>query len=170
MKAITLAPHVIVPLRGESVIIDSDLATLYRVSTKALNQAMRRNRSRFPADFVFQLTEAETKQWAALRSQFVTASRRNVRHRPFAFTEHGALMAANLLKSRRAVSVSVEIVRAFIRLRKFALTNEALARKISSLEKRYDGQFEQVFDALRALLASPEPEHGGKIGFARPGG
>lgn len=168
MNPVSIASNVIVSIRGESVIIDFDLAALYRVSTKALNQAMKRNRVRFPADFAFQLTDLETKQWSLMRSQFVTASRRNVRHRPFAFTEHGALMAANILKSRRAAAVSVEIVRAFIRLRKFALTNEKLARKIAVLEKRYDGQFEQVFDALRALLASPDPTHGRKMGFTRP--
>lgn len=84
---------------------------------------------------------------------------------PYAFTEHGALMAANVLKNKRAAQISVEIVRAFIRLRKFALTNDALARKVAELESRYDGQFEQVFDALRALLASPEPAHNRRMGF-----
>lgn len=87
---------------------------------------------------------------------------------PYAFTEHGALMAANVLKSKRAVQTSVEIVRAFVRLRRFALTNRELARKVAELEKRYDGQFDQVFAALRALLASPEPNHTRRMGFQQP--
>jgi hypothetical protein len=87
---------------------------------------------------------------------------------PYAFTEHGALMAANVLKSKRAAETSVEIVRAFVRLRRFALTNRELARKIAELESHYDGQFEQVFEALNALLASPEPHHGRRMGFQQP--
>ena len=105
-----------------------------------------------------------------MKSQIVTSSSSGyggLRKMPSAFTEHGALMAANILKSKRAADVSVEIVRAFVRLRRFALTNRELARKIAELESRYDGQFEQVFGALRALLASPETEHGRKIGFKR---
>ena len=103
-----------------------------------------------------------------MKSQFVTSKnvgRGGLRKMPYAFTEHGALMAANVLKSKRAAQISVEIVRAFIRLRRFALTNRELARKIADLESRYDGQFDQVFEALRALLASPKPAHGRKMGF-----
>lgn len=151
------------------MIISIHLAELYEVPHKALMQAVRRNRSRFPEDFVFQLM---TQEFTNLKSQFVTSSSSGyggLRKMPYAFTEHGALMAANVLKSKRAANVSVEIVRAFVQLRRFALTNRELARKVAALEARYDGQFEQVFDALRALLASPEPNHSRKRGFTRPG-
>ncbi len=166
MKPAVIPAKAIRLVRGESVIIDADLAELYGVTTSALNQAVSRNLARFPPDFAFRLTKAEADEVARSRSQHVTLKRgMNLKYLPRAFTEHGALMAANVLRSRRAIAVSVEIVRAFIRLRKFALTNEALARKVAELESRYDGQFEQVFDALRALLASPEPAHNRKMGF-----
>lgn len=153
-------------VRDESVIMDSDLAVLYGVTTSALNQAVARNRARFPLDFVFRLTKSEAELLVRSRSQAVILKRgSNVKYLPNAFTEHGALMAANVLRSRRANVVSVQIVRAFVQLRKFALTNDVLARKIARLESRYDGQFEQVFGALRALLASPDPAHGRKMGF-----
>jgi hypothetical protein len=152
-------------VRGQKVITSVQLAELYGVPHKALMQSVRRNRARFPSDFVFQLTRSE---FTNLKSQIVTSSSAaygGLRKLPHAFTEHGALMAANVLKSKRAAKVSVEIVRAFVHLRRFALTNRELGRKLAELESRYDGQFEQVFDALRALLASPEPEHGRKMGF-----
>lgn len=155
----------ILTLRGQKVILSPHLADLYGVPHKALMQAVQRNRSRFPIDFLFQVTRQEFRH---LKSQIVTSSSDGyggVRKMPYAFTEHGALMAANVLKSKRAAQTSVEIVRAFVRLRRFALTNRELARKVAELEGRYDGQFEQVFDALRALLASPEPAHNRKMGF-----
>lgn len=171
MQALQMVPATaeiaarIFTLRGQKVIISVHLAQLYGVSHKALMQAIRRNPDRFPPDFLFQITRQE---FANLKSQFVTSSSRDhggLRKLPYAFTEHGALMAANVLRSRRAVQVSVAIVRAFVQLRRFALTNRELARKIAELEARYDGQFEQVFAALRALLASPEPHHGRRMGF-----
>lgn len=152
-------------VRGQKVIISIHLAELYKVEPRSLIQAVQRNRSRFPSDFVFQLTAQE---FTNLKSQFVISSSSKhggARALPYAFTEHGALMAANVLKSKRAAQISVEIVRAFVHLRRFALTNRDLARKIADLESRYDGQFEQIFDALRALLASPEPSHNRKMGF-----
>ena len=137
-----------------------------RVTTSALNQAVERNKARFPSDFAFRVNKTEAEDLARSRSQSVTLKRgQNVKHLPRVFTEHGALMAANVLRSKRAIAVSVEIVRAFIQLRKFSLTNEKLARKIAELESRYDGQFEQIFEALNALLASPEPNHGRRMGF-----
>jgi hypothetical protein len=157
--------HRIFTIRGQKVIISIHLAELYQVEPRALMQAVQRNRSRFPSDFIFQLTQQE---FANLKSQIVISSSSKhggARTLPYAFTEHGALMAANVLKSKRAAQISVEIVRAFVHLRRFALTNRELARKIADLEARYDGQFEQVFEALHALLASPEPQHGRKMGF-----
>ena len=151
-------------VRGQKVIINH-LAELYGVEPRSLMQAVRRNRSRFPSDFVFQLTHQE---FVNLKSQIVISSlakHGGARSRPYAFTEHGALMAANVLKSKRAAQISVQIVRAFVQLRRFALTNRELSRKIADLESRYDGQFDQVFEALRALLASPEPQHNRKMGF-----
>ena len=138
-------------IRGAHVLLDADLAALYGVTVKALNQAVRRNRSRFPADFVFQLDEGES---AALRSQIVTSKRGGRRYRPFAFSEQGVAMLSSVLRSRRAISVNVEIMRAFVRLRRMALSHEDLTRRIDALERRYDGQFVQVFEALRALIRS----------------
>lgn len=161
-----IAPRIFT-VRGQKVILSPHLAELYGVPHKALMQAVRRNRKRFPGDFLFSLTPQEFNR---LKSQIVTSKpvgRGGLRKMPYALTEHGALMAANVLKSSRAARVSVEIVRTFVKLRRFALTNRELARKVAELEKRYDGQFEQVFEALRALLASPEPEHRRQIGFNR---
>jgi hypothetical protein len=153
----------IILLRGQNVMLDRDLASLYSVTTKALNQGVRRNLGRFPEDFMFRLTaeEAET-----MRSQFVTAPKRNVRYRPYAFTEQGVAMLSSVLKSERAVQVNVEIMRAFVRMRQMLAANADLARKLDALEKRYDAQFKVVFDAIRALMEPPavEPKRG-RIGF-----
>lgn len=148
-------------IRGAHVLLDADLAALYGVTVKALNQAVRRNRSRFPADFVFQLTEEES---AALRSQIVTSKRGGRRYRPFAFSEQGVAMLSSVLRSRRAIRVNVEIMRAFVRLRRMALSHEDLTRRIDALERRYDGQFARVFEALRALIRSG-PGSRRRIGF-----
>jgi ORF6N domain len=150
-------------VRHHKVIVDSDLAALYSVTTKRLNEQMRRNQDRFPEDFAFQLSAEE---WEVLRSQIATSKSGSGgrRYRPFVFTEHGALMAANLLNSPQAVRMSVEVVRAFVRLRQMALSVEELSRKVRSLENKYDGQFKTVFDALRQLLTPPEPVRK-KIGF-----
>jgi len=144
-------------LREHKVMLDKDLAEVYGVSTRVLNQAVKRNKEKFPLDFVFQLNETETKLWM---SQFVTSKpslRMGLRKRPYAFTEHGALMAANMLRSRRAVQMSVFVVRAFVRLRDLLATDKDLARKLEELEKKYDGHFKVVFEAIRKLMEKPAP-------------
>jgi hypothetical protein len=153
----------ILSIRGEKVMLDSDLAELYGVETKVFNQAVKRNASRFPGDFMFQLTPEEMK---SLRSQFVTSNvgRGGRRYLPYAFTEHGALMLANVLNSERAAQTSVQIVRAFIRLRQMLASNAELARKLAALEKKYDRQFKVVFAAIRELMSPAEPKRR-EIGF-----
>ena len=148
-------------IRSQKVMLDSDLAAIYGVSTRAFNQAVKRNMKRFPEDFMFQLTIEELE---AMRSQIVTASKRNVRFPPYAFTEHGAIMAANILNSERAVEASVQVVRAFVKLRQLLASNADLARKFEALEKKYDAQFKVVFDAIRKLMMPPDAPKG-KIGF-----
>ena len=142
--------------------LDNDLAELYGVETKVLNQAVKRNATRFPPDFMFQLTAGE---WESLRSQFVTLKRGEHRkYLPYAFTEHGALMLANVLNSERAAQTSVMVVRAFVRLRQMLASNAELARKLAALENKYDAQFKIVFDAIRQLMSPPEPKRR-EIGF-----
>lgn len=145
----------VLSIRGERVMLDSDLAGLYGIPTKALNQAIKRNISRFPEDFMFQLTPYE--QALLNRSQIVTGSQkhRDPRYVPYAFTEHGALMLANVLNSERASRTSVQVVRAFVRLRQMLASNAELARKLEALEKKYDYQFKIVFDAIRQLMSPP---------------
>jgi hypothetical protein len=153
----------IVAVRGERVILDVDLARLYAVSTKRLNEQVRRNRKRFPSDFMFQLTRKEEQ---VLRSQFATSSLTHGGRRslPNAFTEHGAIMAANVLNSERAIQMSVVVVRAFVALRRGALGSADLARRLDELEARHDRQFGVVFEAVRRLMAPPEaPKR--RIGF-----
>lgn len=152
-------------IRGEKVILDADLANLYEVPTKRLNEQVRRNRDRFPPDFMFQLTVEEL---ANLRSQFATSSSGwgGRRHPPLAFTEHGAIMAANVLNSPRAIAASVMVVRVFVRLRQILATHADLARKLEELEKRYNTQFHEVFRAIRALMTPLVPDKSRKrIGF-----
>jgi phage regulator Rha-like protein len=152
----------ILSIRGEKVMLDSDLAELYGVETKRLNEQVRRNLSRFPPDFMFQLTSQE---WESLRSQFATLKRGEHRkYLPCAFTEHGALMLANVLNSERAAQTSVQVVRAFVRLRQMLASNAELARKLAALENKYDAQFKVVFDAIRQLMSPPEPKRR-EIGF-----
>jgi ORF6N domain len=153
----------ILSLRGERVMLDADLATLYGVETKALVQAVKRNRARFPADFMFQLSADEL---ARLRSQTVTSKKRRGGRRtaPYAFTEQGVAMLSSVLRSTRAVRVNVEIMRAFVRLRALLATHADLSRKLSALEKKYDAQFRVVFDAIRDLMAPP-PKSRRTIGF-----
>lgn len=149
--------------RDERVILDSDLAEIYGVSTKNLNKAVKRNLDRFPDDFMFRLTDEE---FESLRFQIGTSNetRGGRRYLPYVFTEHGALMAANILNSRLAVLASVEVVRAFVRMRAMLLSHRDLARKIDSLEKKYDRQFKIVFDAIRGLMIPPAPNRKA-IGF-----
>ena len=152
-------------IRGEKVMLDSDLAELYGVETKVLNQAVKRNVARFPADFMFQLTQAEYDDLVRLRSQFVTLKRGEHRkYLPYAFTEHGALMLANVLNSERAAQTSVQVVRAFVRLRQMLASNAELARKLEAMEKKYDRRFKVVFDAIRQLMSPPEHKRR-EIGF-----
>lgn len=163
--AVEQVESIILVIRGEKVILDSELAKLYGVTTARLNQQVRRNTERFPADFVFQLTKEENE---SLILQFATSKRGRggSRKLPLVFTEHGAIMAANVLNSQRAVCASVEVVRAFIRLRKLLASNAELARKLNELEKRYDRQFRVVFDAIRKLM-TPSPPKRQQIGFTR---
>lgn len=149
-------------IRGEKMMLDSDLAELYGVETKRLNEQVRRNPNRFPPDFMFQLTAGE---WESLRSQFATLKRGEHRkYLPYAFTEHGALMLANVLNSERAAQTSVMVVRAFVRLRQMLASNAELAPKLDAMEKKYDAQFKVVFDAIRQLMSPPEPKRR-EIGF-----
>ncbi len=153
----------ILVLRGEKVILDVDLAALYGVETKALLQAVRRNIERFPDDFMFQLTLDE---WSNLRSQFVTSSSWGGRRTaPYAFTEQGVAMLSSVLHSDRAIAVNIQIVRAFVQLKRMLATHEDLARKIESLERKYDAQFRGVFDAIRELMAPHENPKKQPIGF-----
>ena len=142
-------------IRGEKVMLDRDLAKLYDVSTASLNQAVRRNRERFPADFMFQLTSAEMAELN--RSQIVIGSEkhRDPRSRPYAFTEQGVAMLSSVLRSKRAISVNVEIMRAFVKLRQIFASNAELSHRLDELESKYDKQFRVVFDAIRQLMATP---------------
>lgn len=151
-------------LRGERVILDRDLADLYAVPTKALNQAVRRNIERFPPDFAFRLTVQEL---TGLRSQIVTSSSDwgGRRHPPYAFTEQGVAMLSGVLRSPRAVLVNIEIMRAFVRLRRLLASHAELARKLTELERRYDAQFRVVFDAIRALMEPLDEGEPPVIGF-----
>lgn len=140
----------ILMIRGKRVLFDVDLADLYGVSTKRLNEQVKRNLDRFPEDFMFQLSTREVS--SLVRSQNATASKRNIRYRPYVFTEHGAVMLASVLSSAIAVKMSVAIVRAFIRLRQLLSTHTELAQKIEELEGKCDGQFQVVFEAIRKLM------------------
>jgi hypothetical protein len=141
-------------LRGQRVLQDSELATLYGVSTKRFNQQVRRNRKRFPADFMFQLTAEET---SSLRSQIATLKSGRGRHRkylPYVFTEHGAIMAATILNSPRAIEMSVYVVRAFVQLREMLASNKELARRFAQLETRLDKRLTTHDEAIAAILAA----------------
>lgn len=170
----------IATLRGQRVILDADLAALYEVPTKRFNEAVKRNAARFPTDFMFQLS---VEEWEASRSQSATsnAGRGGRRYRPFAFTEHGAIMAATVLNSPRAVEVSTYVVRAFVRLREAAVQHKDLAERLTALEEKTElldmrqgsfsrntrTQLRQLFDALRELTAKPDPPKR-PIGFVTP--
>ncbi len=145
-------------IRRQKVIIDSDLALLYGVSTKRLKEQVRRNIERFPADFMFELTEIEKAEVVANCDHLKKL--KFSPYLPFAFTEYGALMSANVLNSTKAIKVSLQIIRTFIRLRQLLASNEELVRKLESLEKKYDEQFKMVFEAIDQMLILPEkPKH-----------
>ena len=150
-------------IRGHKVMLDADLAELYGVETRALLQAVSRNQKRFPEDFMFQMSKEE---YELLRSQIVISKkgRGGRRYLPYVFTEQGVAMLSSVLRSERAVQVNIEIMRAFARLRRMLASNEDLARKLAALEKKYDSQFRVVFEAIRELMAPPDPKKR-KIGF-----
>lgn len=185
MKAATIpGEHIeraILIVRGHKAMLDADLAKLYGVETRVLVQAVKRNPVRFPRDFIFQLTHQELTVW---RSQIVMSNpgaRKGLRRPPFAFTEHGALMAATVLNSPRAVEMSLYVVRAFVRMREVLATHKALAKKLAELEKKTEAlalkhdqlalathkQIKEVVAALHALMAPPEPKRR-PIGFVTP--
>jgi len=155
----------ILVLRNHKVLLDTDLAELYGVSVKRLNEQVKRNQERFPSDFMFQLTAMEHE---ALRSQ--SAGRGGRRYPPYAFTEHGAIMAATVLNSERAVEMSVFVVRAFVRLRELLATNRELAAKIDELERRLDTHDTSIQDLIEAIkeLMVPQDPTGRPIGFELP--
>lgn len=179
-------------LRGQKVLLDVHLAELYEVEVRTLNQAVRRNIERFPEDFMFQVTWDEARE--ILRSQFVILddrgsagssgvndlprsqsvileSGKNLKYRPFAFTEQGVAMLSSVLRSPRAIQVNVAIMRAFVRLRQMLASNVELARKLAALESKYDAQFKVVFDAIRKLMSTDKVARRREIGFhtAMPG-
>ncbi len=150
-------------IRGERVLLDSDLAEIYGVETSHFNRAVKRNIDRFPEDFVFRLTKDE---YESLICQIGISNegRGGRRKLPLVFTEHGALMAANVLRSQRAVEASVQVVRAFVKMRNMLASNAELAKKINALESKYDAQFKIVFDAIKKLMLPPISSKT-KIGF-----
>jgi hypothetical protein len=155
-------PRQILTIRGHNVILDSDLAALYRVTTGALNQAVKRNAGRFPEDFAFRITKKEkeevvTKCDHLSRLKFSPAL-------PLAYTEHGTIMAASVLNSKRAVETSVFVVRAFVRMRETLTSHRELAQRLNAIEKTYDERFRVVFDAIRALMEPPKTQRR-RIGF-----
>ena len=163
--------HMIMTVRGQKVILDADLARIYGVPTKRLNEQVRRNTDRFPPDFAFVLTDQEVTN---LRSQFATGSHGGRRYRPYVFTEHGAIMAANVLRSKRAIQMSVFVVRAFIRMRQMLVEQRGLASKLTELEKEltarldiHEAAINEMLRQIKRLLSPPpEPEPPKKrIGF-----
>jgi hypothetical protein len=158
-------------IRGYKVMLDSDLAELYQVPTKVLNQAVRRNLDRFPADFMFRLNDQELENW---RSQIVTSNpgaKMGLRRPPYAFTEHGVAMLSSVLMSKRAVELNILIIRAFVRLREYLATHKDLARKLEDVERtqeEHSAHIRQIYDYIQRLL-KPAPEHPKRrIGFATP--
>jgi len=148
-------------IRGQKVMLDRDLAELYEVETSQLKRSVRRNVERFPKDFMFDLTKDE---WSDLRCQFGTSSWGGVRYMPMAFTEQGVAMLSSILKSKRAIKVNIQIMRAFTQLRQMLSTHKDLKKKIETMEKKYDQQFQVVFEAIKQLLeADAKPRK--KIGF-----
>ncbi len=166
-------------VRDQKVLLDSDLAEVYAVETRVLNQAVKRNSTRFPADFMFQLTLEETHELKIIKSQTVMLSNArndlssekqsgraaNFRHRPVVFTEHGAVMLASVLSSPTAVAASVQVVRAFLRLREIVSEHQELQQRLDDLEKKYDAHFKTVFSAVKELMKPTPKEKSRKIGF-----
>jgi len=158
-------------LRGHRIMLDRDLAELYGVDTKALNQAVKRNADRFPSDFMFRLTSTEARAILSLRSQNVTLKRgEHSKYAPYVFTEHGAVMLANVLKSKSAVKASIQVVRAFVRLRQMLASHTELARKLEALERKvgkHDADLNAVLVVLKKLFQLPPPNNQGRpMGFS----
>lgn len=149
-------------IRSEKIMLDRDLAELYQVTTKALNQAVKRNLERFPSEFMFQLNKKEKDELVTNCDRLGTL--KHSTSLPYAFTEQGVAMLSSILKSKRAIQVNIQIMKTFVQLRRMYLNNEELADKINELEKKYDKQFKLVFDALRALITTESPSKR-KIGF-----
>ena len=151
-------------LRGQRVMLSHDLAALYQVETRVLMQAVMRNIERFPDDFMFKLEDQEA---AHLKSQIVTSSWGGSRKAPYAFTEQGVAMLSSVLKSKRAVGVNIEIMRSFVKLRSLLESDKAMSRKLDVLEKKYDAQFQVVFEAIRELMTPPSQPTKKRIGFVQ---
>lgn len=151
-------------IRGRKVMLDRDLASLYGVETRSLVQAVARNKERFPKDFMFQL---EQKEFSSLRSQFVMSSSKHggLRRLPYVFTEQGVAMISSVLRSETAISVNIQIIRAFVQMRELIRSNHEVLLKIESLETRYDAQFKIIFDAIRRLMKEDENQKPREIGF-----
>jgi len=153
--------------REKKIILDKDLAFLYKVAAKRLNEQVKRNIKRFPLDFMFQLSAGEAKQLLNSRSQIATLKQgQNIKYLPFAFTEQGVAMLSSILNSEKAIQVNIMIMRAFTQLNKYLLTHRNLREKIEAMESKYDRQFKIVFDAIKALI-SPAAAKKPKIGFVR---
>ncbi len=173
MSATTLIPleriqSRIVVLRGQRVLLDSDLAELYGVPVRQLNQAVKRNAAKFPEDFVFALTGEERARLDDLKSQTVISSHGGRRSLPYAFTEHGAIQAANILRSDAAVQMSVQVVRAFVQLRQLVVNHKAISSKLAELDARlgeHDAQLAAIIEAIRQLTEPVLPEDRRRIGF-----
>jgi hypothetical protein len=152
-------------IRGQKVILDSDLAELYGVTTKRLNEQVKRNLRRFPEDFMFRLTIAEARELLLSRSQIATLKRgQNIKYAPYAFTEHGAVMLASVLNSGVAIQASIQVVRAFVRLRNILAAHKELAKKLGTLERKTDNRFKVVFELIAKYL-KPEQKKSGRMGF-----
>ena len=157
-------------IRGRRVMLDVDLATLYGVSPKRLNEQVKRNLARFPDDFMLQLTLEEARALWASRSHFATLKRgQNTKYAPHGFTEHGAVMLAAVLNSPVAIDASVQVVRAFVRLRAMVAAHDELAQKLDALERKFDHRFRVVFEAIRQLMAPVSKSAASRIGFRGPG-
>lgn len=162
MKDLDIIESKIYLIRGKKVMLDRDLAELYGVPTKVLNQAVKRSKDRFPGDFMFQLNKNEAK---VSRSQFVTLKQgQNIKYLPYAFTENGVAMLSSVLRSPRAIQVNIQIMRTFTRLREMIRSHEKIWKKFQELEEKYDGQFQKVFEVIRSMVMEDEkPKR--KIGF-----
>ena len=154
-------------IRGQKVMLDSDLAQLYGVTTFNLNKAIKRNIERFPGDFMFQLSTEETKGLIFQIGISKITGRGGRRYSPYAFTEQGVAMLSSILRSKRAAHVNIEIMRAFVRLREILSAHKDLARRLDKLERKYDTRFRRVFDAIRGLMAPPPAPPRKRIGFVK---